>query len=148
LVALACVACVGCGDSANVAPVAGIVTLDGKPLVGASVTTQPIAAGSAAPGSGSFGTTDDQGRFELELVKPAVKGAIIGEHRVMISPASDDAANHDPKTSAAGVEYWSDDPSSHRAAAKSKWPAQFTDGSLHLTVPPEGAAEVRFDLKR
>src|SRR5687767_14997283 len=79
----------GCGEKPSVAPVSGIVTLNGAPLVGASITTQPIAAAdSLNAGSGSFGTTDAEGRFELDLVKPAVKGAIIGEHRVMISPAA------------------------------------------------------------
>jgi hypothetical protein len=82
-------------------------------------------------------------------VKPAVKGAIIGEHRVMISPASTDKTASEPKRSAEGdSEYWTDDPVGQRATAGNKWPAHFTDGSLRLHVPPEGAADVQFDLKR
>ena len=49
-----------------------------------ALLTQPIATNSPNPGPGSFGRTDAEGRFELELVKPAIRGAIIGEHRVMI----------------------------------------------------------------
>ena len=139
LITLGLLTSAGCGDKASVAPVSGIITLNGAPLVGASINTQPIATGdSLNAGPGSFGTTDEQGRFELELVTSAVKGAIIGEHRVMISPA--------PKNRT--VERGKDDPRGHLAEAGQNWPAQFTNGSLRLTVPPEGNAEVRFDLKR
>jgi len=139
LLAFGVLLCLGCGGEPSTARVAGTITLDGNPLVGASITTQPIAVGdSQNPGSGSFGKTDEQGRFDLELVKPAVKGAIIGEHRVMISPATKKSA----------VEPGKDDPRGHLAGAGQNWPAQFTDGSLRLTVPPEGNANVRFDLKR
>ena len=139
--------CVGCGDGLPVAPVSGNVTLDGKPLVGASVTTQPISVTGNNPGSGSFATTDEQGRFELELVKPAIKGAIIGEHRVMISQASTAHSSTVIQKTADGEEFSTDDPNAHRAGAgSSKWPAQFTNGSLQLTVPPEGRSDANFDL--
>jgi len=141
--------CTGCGTKLPVAPVSGTITFEGKPLVGASITTQPIGADLTNPGSGSFAQTDDQGRFELELVKPAVKGAIIGAHRVMISPESGDKTANQPQRSAAGdYDYWTDDPHAQRAANYNKWPTHFTDGSLRLQVPPEGAADVRLDLKR
>jgi hypothetical protein len=139
--------CIGCGESLPVAAVSGTVTLGGKPLAGATIWTQPIAVDSRNPGPGSFGHTDAQGHFELELVKPAVKGAIVGEHRVMISPPSDVAARGEPKQSASGETVsWTDDPQSHRAVADSKWPARFTDGSLTMQVPPSGTDKLRFDL--
>ncbi|MEX2167958.1 MAG: hypothetical protein WD851_01490 [Pirellulales bacterium] len=137
--------CAGCGDGLPVAPVSGTVTFEGKPLVGASITTQPIASGSDNPGSGSFGNTDEQGRFELELVQPAVKGAIIGEHRVMISQASKAQSSTIIQKTADGEEFRTDDPNAHRAGI-SKWPAEFTNGSLQLTVPPEGRSDANFDL--
>lgn len=139
----------GCGGNLPVAPVSGTVTLGSKPLVGATITTQPIATDSRNPGPGSFGRTDDQGHFELELVKPAVKGAIIGEHRVMISPASDPKSGSGPKLSSDGkYEFWTDDPRSNRAAAGSNWPVRFSDGSLTIEVPREGTDKLRFDLTR
>src|SRR6478609_2067385 len=75
----------GCGQGLPVAPASGVVLLDGAPLANVNVMTQPIATNSPNPGPGSFSRTDAEGRFELELVKPAVRGAIIGEHRVMIT---------------------------------------------------------------
>lgn len=132
----------GCGSDGSIAPVAGTITLNGQPLAGASITTQPIAAdGKENPGSGSFAVTDDSGRFELELVKPPVPGAIVGDHRVMISPASDGAA-----ASADGSA--TDDPRAHLQEAAKRWPAEYTDGSLRLMVPPEGTQDARFDLTR
>ena len=141
--------CAGCDANLPVAAVSGTITFEGKPLVGASITTQPISANSTNPGSGSFGETDHQGRFELELVKPAVKGAIIGEHRVIISPEVGDKIDIEPRRSAeGGYEYWTDDPHAKLATIANKWPTHFTDGSLRLQVPPEGAVNVRLDLKR
>jgi hypothetical protein len=148
LLAFGVLALVGCGTDLPLAPVSGTVTFEGQPLAGASITTQPIGVDSDSPGSGSFGQTDDQGRFELELVKPAVKGAIIGEHRVIITPKVNDGSAKGPQTSADGDESWKDDPNSHRAMAGNKWPASFSDGSLRLVVPPDGAADVHLDLKR
>jgi uncharacterized protein DUF6795 len=146
LSAAAMLICLGCGESPRVAPVSGTITYDGKPLVGASITTQPIATESMKAGSGSFATTDDQGKFELELVKPAMKGAIIADHRVMISRADGGQAT-DKKTAADGeVEYWTDDPRGGKDVGRG-WPKQFTDGSLRLSVPPEGKTDANFDLK-
>jgi hypothetical protein len=144
---LALLLCAGCGERPPVAPVSGSITLGGKPLAGATITTQPIAADSRNPGPGSFGKTDADGRFELELVQPAIKGAIIGEHRVMISPASGDSPVTQRQKSADGeYDFSMDDPQGHRAAANNKWPQQLSDGSLRLQVPPEGKTDVRFDL--
>jgi hypothetical protein len=137
----------GCGDSLQIAPVSGTVTLDGGPLAGASITTQPVGSGSENPGPGSFGLTDAQGRYELELVKPARKGAIIGEHRVMISKVGAEHAGNEPQQAADGVMVWTDDPRGNRQPAGATWPARFTDGSLQLQVPVEGTDQANFDLK-
>jgi len=142
--------CAGCGERPPVAPVSGTITVDGQPLVGAAITTQPIAKDSRNPGAGSFGRTDEDGHFELELVKPAIKGAIIGEHRVMISPAGGEAASREPKKSADGTYvFWTDDPQGHRQGlTEQNLPPSFADGSLRMQVPPDGTDALRFDLKR
>lgn len=149
LLPFALLLCIGCGDGLSVAPIAGTITFEGRPLAGATVTTQPIGNNSQNPGPGSFGRTDDQGHYELELVQPARKGAIVGEHRVMISKAQDAGSAGQPQQSADGTyEFWSDDPRANRqAAAGPAWPAHLTDGSLRLEVPPEGNDQANFDLK-
>ena len=43
------------------------------------------------------------------------------------------------------VESWSDDPEVRRNVDRS-WPKRFTDGSLRLTVPPEGKTDANYDL--
>jgi hypothetical protein len=116
--------------------------------VGAGVTTQPIATDSINPGPGSFGITDEQGRYQLELVNPHLKGAIVGEHRVMIARmAGGEAAETTHKRADGDFEYWVDSSSTRQAIDRS-WPQRFTDGSLRLEVPPEGRTDANFDLKR
>lgn len=115
----------GCGQGLPVAPASGVLLLDGAPLANVNVISQPVATDSPNPGPGSFGRTDAEGRFDLELVKPAIRGAIIGEHRVMIMTV--DGA---------------------KPAGSKKWPASFADGSLRIQVPKEGTKELRIELKR
>ncbi len=134
----------GCGDRLPVAPVSGRITFEGAPLVGATVTTQPIAVEGNDPGSGSFGKTDEEGRYELELVTPEMKGAIIGAHRVMITP-SDGTVQPDAE---AEQEVYSDDPNAHRQGIDPGWPVRFSDGSLQLEVPAGGRDDANFDLTR
>ena len=143
--------CLGCGGAADVAPVSGVVLYGDQPLAGAGITTQPIAQGKENPGSGSFGKTDEQGRFTLELVTPAIPGAIIGEHRVMITPPETSAAQSAaPATKMVdGVEVFIDDPQTRRAnPAGGIWPASFSDGSLRLVVPPAGVTDAKISIQR
>ncbi len=122
----------GCGGNPNVVPVSGIVLLDGEPLVGASVNTQPIASSSGdSPGSGSFGRTDAEGRYSLELVDPPMPGAFLGEHRITITQADE-------------VEYRSTD--ELVVPTGPPWPKRYGNGSLRLTVPPEGTSTANFVL--
>ncbi len=70
---------VGCGgDHPDVGRVNGKVTLDGSPLVAATVMFQPTGSGRA-----SYGVTDAQGSYTLDYVD-GVKGAVIGSHKVII----------------------------------------------------------------
>ena len=59
--------------------VTGTVTLDGKPLPGATVIFQP--EDGSRP---SIGVTDESGRYELGYTQK-VKGALVGKHRVSIT---------------------------------------------------------------
>ncbi len=74
----------GCGGGPTLAPVSGVVTLDGKPYPNAVVNFQPVATnGIDAPGLGSMAITDENGKFTLKYdnVKP---GAVVGKHVIRI----------------------------------------------------------------
>jgi len=70
----------GCGgsDGPELADVYGIVTMDGAPLVHASITFIP------KDGRPSYGATDESGRYRLKFTE-GKNGAVIGDHTVRIS---------------------------------------------------------------
>jgi hypothetical protein len=76
---------VGCGAKGppppKLIPVSGTVSLDGQPLVSATLTFMP--AGST-PGAGGFGKTDAQGKYQLTYARGGT-GVPAGEYRVTIS---------------------------------------------------------------
>lgn len=86
---------VGCDSGPKLAPVSGVVKLDGKPYANAMVSFQPIASGSTDPGKGSVGGTDEQGRFVM-MYDGTKKGAIVGRHRVRISTYPGKGYKEDP----------------------------------------------------
>jgi hypothetical protein len=70
---------IGCNkpDHPEVGRVSGVVTLDGKPLAGATVMFQPLE------GRASLGTTDEAGKYSLTYLD-GVPGAKLGKHKVII----------------------------------------------------------------
>jgi hypothetical protein len=86
LLTIAALTLSGCGGAGyGEVPVSGQVTYNGEPLAGVHVTFQPVSTDESGFGPGSFGRTDQDGRFELRTVWPDAPGAIPGEHRVTIS---------------------------------------------------------------
>ena len=79
---LFCLLMAGCGSGNDLAKVKGEVTLNGRPLEGATVKFQPTAPG----GSPSFGMTDADGRYEL-MYTFNTAGSMPGEHVVSIGTA-------------------------------------------------------------
>ena len=75
---------VGCsnGNRPPLAPVEGLVTLDGQPLAGATVVFQPTR------GKASSAQTGPDGRYELIYLRD-IRGAIPGQHTVTITTASE-----------------------------------------------------------
>lgn len=70
----------GCARSGpELAPLAGLVTVDGKPLGGAALIF-------AADDGGRLGQAicDEQGRFEAWTFKPG-DGALVGRHRIAVT---------------------------------------------------------------
>lgn len=88
----------GCGPAGPpTQAVSGLVTLDDKPVSGATVTFAPTAAG----GVFASGITDGEGRFTLNAAIAGAKagaGTLPGEYRVSISKveSSESAKPDDP----------------------------------------------------
>jgi hypothetical protein len=71
----------GCNQSGiDLAPVSGVVTFEGKPVVDAGVRFVPTESSKGPPASGA---TDEEGRFTLMTANQ--EGAVVGEHRVAIA---------------------------------------------------------------
>lgn len=77
LIALLLVTMSGCGG-VKLVPVTGEVKLDGTPVADCAVMFSPVGGGPVASG-----TTDLQGRFQLNTMNRA--GAVPGEHRVTLA---------------------------------------------------------------
>jgi hypothetical protein len=74
----------GCdAKSGGLAPVSGIITLDGKPVPGAQVSFQPQGGEQKNPGPGSAGVCDVSGRYELTTIRKE-PGAVTGPHAVRV----------------------------------------------------------------
>lgn len=90
---------IGCAKSFS--KVEGTVTLDGQPVVGATVTLMPTFEG----GQSGSGITDSSGKFKI--ANPTNdKGVVKGEYKVLITRADPDtginlAADSDPTTAMA-----------------------------------------------
>lgn len=125
---------VGCGGEFQMAPVSGVVTLDGEPLANASLYFQPQRTGSGPiVGPPSIGVTDEEGRFRLRA-QTNDTGAVVGEHRVSISTF--ESRMVDPQNSDR-VEVVSEE----RVPPRYRAPSQLT-----FTVPSGGADDANFEL--
>lgn len=90
---------VGCGEGGSdvsTVPVTGVVTLDGNPLPGASVSFSP----KDSTGRAAVGMTDMDGKFSLMTVSPG-DGAVPGEYGVTVTKggASASGPKEDPRSS-------------------------------------------------
>lgn len=112
----------------EVAPVSGKVTLDDEPLIDALVSFQPMAsANNKEPGPGSYGRTDKEGHYTLQVIEPAQPGAVVGKHRVQISTATSEGGDGD-------------------RSVGERVPRRYRDGKLQFDVPSSGTTEANFDL--
>jgi hypothetical protein len=115
----------GCGGPGyELVPVAGKVTLNGKPVPEAHVSFEPRAVGP-----GCYGKTDAQGRFTLQSVLDDEPGAVPGTHVVRITTARDGNPSDDAAELVGEVA-----------------PPRFLDGSESFDVPPEGTDRADFEL--
>jgi hypothetical protein len=114
----------------KVVPVGGRITLHGQPLSGATVTFQPASDEdqSSAGATGSVGRTDAAGRYQLQLVEPAVPGAAVGRHVVTITTAAVSPGNDAAR------------PTGERLSPR------WRDGSVTFAVPPGGTERADFEV--
>ncbi|MBL9165521.1 MAG: hypothetical protein JNL18_22540 [Planctomycetaceae bacterium] len=133
--ALCCATLVGCGSSApyELAPVSGVVTLNGKVVPYTQIIFQPKgSADDPSPGPGSTAFCDDAGKFELKTVR-GEPGAVVGLHGVQIYA-------HGPAKSVAKD-------TDEGPQVKEAFPAKYNVASqLTFEVPAEGAAGANFEL--
>ena len=126
------VSALGCNSTSyKTAPVSGVVKLDGMPLVGASVNFVPQSTDPVNPGgSGSYGKTDETGRYTLKLIENDGAGAAVGTHKVSIS-----APQGDDRTKEGGI-------------VTDRVPPRYRGSETTLTfeVVPGGSKEANFDL--
>ncbi len=122
---------VGCFGSDKIAPVSGVVTLDGEPLPGAIVGYEPIATeGDVEAGYGSYAKTDDNGRYTLRSLKNE-DGALIGQHRVSVSTV---VGKEGPNGEMLGL-------------TKEQVPARYNnDTELVMEVPQGGTDQANLEL--
>jgi hypothetical protein len=124
---------IGCGDSREygLAPVSGIVTLDGKPIDKARVSFQPQGS-TTNPGPGSYAFCDASGHFELKTIRDE-PGAVVGPHAVRITsprPPGNSASDSDTGP-----------------AFKDPIPTKYNyQTELTFTVPQGGTTEANFEL--
>lgn len=135
LTVLCCIALVGCGSSASyeLAPVSGVVTLNGQAVPYTQVIFQPKGtADNPSPGPGSTAFCDDAGRFELKTVR-GEPGAVVGVHGVQIY------AHGPPKSTAGDVD--------EGLRVQEAFPAKYNvESQLTFEVPAEGSEGANFEL--
>jgi hypothetical protein len=128
----------GCGDGPALVPAAGIVTLDGKPLEGATLSFVP-AAGNAESTAGSD-VTGPQGNFQMTFNGRA--GLAPGKYRVLISKTEEvDTKGKEisPVFAKASFE------KKLMGLAKETIPPQKLEREVE--VPPGGAKDFALDFK-
>jgi len=138
----------GCGGGLK--SVEGLVTLDGKPVEGATVTFSPEGGGQDA-----FGVTDSGGKFTLRTVnqsgaKPGnykvtvVKNKAIADPSAVPKPGSPDYTKMQPLKKGAGPGM----PMPPGGAPKSELPAKYASLSstpFTVKIPPD-TSPVKLDM--
>jgi hypothetical protein len=109
LLPVACYLLAICGCAKGPPPmtdVSGVVLLDGQPLPQAHVEFCPILKGFGAE-MNSSAVTDDQGHFTLAKSLTSEPGAVVGQHRVLITerPTPAEFRSQDPQTQARYIAF-------------------------------------------
>lgn len=147
---LCCLAMLGCGSGGRetpvpVYPVTGVVTYNGKPVVGADITFF-----SADGDRSAFGRTDNEGRYRLSTFS-SNDGAIEGRHLVTIvkvnvpTRQAEPVAPIDSEAYVPPEEGVSTSPPPPKSEVPEKYASQETSG-LTAIVNADGNNEINFEL--
>ena len=93
----------GCGGSnrPSTQPVSGVVTMDGKPVPGATVVFHPV---DTAVGVSALGTADGGGRYTLTTYDTG-DGAVAAAYKVTVSHVAGDDVSDDVDLDEVGDAY-------------------------------------------
>jgi len=130
-----CVAVLGCGGSGKVAPVSGVVKLNGKPAPDVAVNFQPVAEATNAPGPSAFGVTGADGRYTAKLITGEGNGATVGKNIVRFSGyvPPDPDPNYDGPS---------------KSKPKTNVPSRYSsDAAIEFEVPAKGTSSADFELR-
>jgi len=116
----------GCGRKANVVPVSGRVTFNGKPLADVAINFGPIT-GSLDGAYAAYGKTDAEGRYTLKLVDGGQRGPSVGNNRVTLNESG---TGGESDGAAPRLQF--------------KLPPTARDGTLRFEVPPSGTSAADF----
>ena len=124
----------GCGGNEKIAPVSGVVKLNGKPVGDVEVIFQPVTESVATPGPAAFGVTGPDGRYTVKAIGESKPGATVGKNQVLFSGR-------------AAAEDYSED-GKKRGKPLVSIPARYsTESKMTFEVPPKGSTTADFDLK-
>jgi hypothetical protein len=121
----------GCGSKDGLAPVSGVLMLEGQPLADANVVLHPVKAKGAGP---FVATTDSVGKFALgPAAGPAGSGAVPGEYRLTI-------------TTLKTVPVGEGDAAVPKVVTPERVPDNYSHGNMRFVVPDGGNTEVKIDV--
>ncbi len=140
----------GCSEGVSgpaFVPVSGVVTLDNKPVDGATIVFTPKKEG--AP---SMGFSDTEGKFTLKTGSGR-KGAAVGDHDVTVmlsvSSEAETQTTSDGLAPATPNELGTNAPKPKPARVGFVVPERYgMPGALSVTVPPGGLSDHKLELKK
>ena len=146
---------IGCSGNGDLAPVAGTVTYDGKPVSKLRVTFSPEPIGeNHAVGPYSSGVTDESGKFSL-VTRYKTTGAFVGKHKLAFaySDISETAMSdlrsdmNDARDSGDKGEVEAAKKKIAGLKAKLKGRPILDSFQVYVDVPAAGLADYQLDLK-
>ena len=159
LVAIFLLACgTGCGgESFTLAPISGRVTVDGQPVGGLHISSEPIGGSDRPlPGPDSTAVTDADGHFELYTTDGNRRGAVVGPSRIRIwsNPGQalgvvtdDQAPDYDPVAEINAIKAQMRGGRKKVVKKASMIPLRYNDKTeLTFNVPPEGTDKADFNI--